>query len=364
MTPPSSVRDDRGQLSRPRPNLFDAAAVARCFDLGRVVGLSEGPVSQGKQGQVWRLDTSDGSFAVKVAFGDVFEAQADGPATFQEAAHAAGVPTPALVRTREGTVFGEVAGLADASAVSDGGAAADGVVQVRVHAWVDLGPPDPLVDPGAVGELVAAIHRLDVPGQGDPDPWSHEPVGAQRWDDLVTELRAAGAPFAEQLADLRDELVALEGWLEPPGVLRTCHRDLWADNVLPAADGGLCVIDWEDSGPADPTMELAAVLFEFGRTDPGRARALVGAYRAGGGPAAVSRRGHFTMLIAQLGHITATASADWLRPNRRSPSRAAAHEWVRETLEEPHTRAVLDGLLAAVAGQREQGGRPGPGRAR
>jgi GntR family transcriptional regulator / MocR family aminotransferase len=23
--------------------------------------------------------------------------------------------------------------------------------------------------------------------------------------------------------------------------VRTCHRDLWADNVLPTADGGVCV---------------------------------------------------------------------------------------------------------------------------
>ena len=330
----------------PPAGRLDAAEVARSFDLGRVVALSEGPVARGKQGQVWRLDTTDGSWAVKVPFGDVVEAQAAASTAFQEAAHAAGVPTPVVRRTREGTVFG------------------DGAVRVRVHGWVELGSPDPLVDPAAVGELVAAIHRLDVPGSGDPDPWSQEPVGAARWDDLVARLRVAGAPFAEQLADLRDELVALEGWLEPPEVLRTCHRDLWADNVLPTTGGGLCVIDWENSGPADPAMELAAVLFEFGRSDPARARALVGAYRAAGGPATVHRRGHFTLLIAQLGHITAAASTDWLHPSPRSPDRAAAHAWVREAIEEPHTRAVLDGLLAAVTGEAEPDRRPPPGPAR
>ena len=30
---------------------------------------------------------------------------------------------------------------------------------------------------------------------------------------------------------------------EPPRDLATCHRDLWADNVLPTQGGGLCVID-------------------------------------------------------------------------------------------------------------------------
>ena len=44
-----------------------------------------------------------------------------------------------------------------------------------------------------------------------------------------------------------------------------------------AAAGGVCVIDWENSGPADPRQELACVLFEFGRADPGRARAIVDA---------------------------------------------------------------------------------------
>ena len=42
----------------------------------------------------------------------------------------------------------------------------------------------------------------------------------------------------------------------------------------------MCVIDWENSGPGDPSQELGCVLFEFGRSDPGRARALVTAYRA------------------------------------------------------------------------------------
>ena len=102
-------------------------------------------------------------------------------------------------------------------------------------------------------------------------------------------------------------------------MLQTCHRDLWADNVLATADGGVCVIDWDDSGPADPSQELGCVLFEYARTDPGRARALTGACRQAGGPEAVTRRGHFPMLIAQPGDITQTAAADWLKPDPRSP---------------------------------------------
>jgi aminoglycoside phosphotransferase (APT) family kinase protein len=219
-----------------------------------------------------------------------------------------------------------------------------------VYEWIDLQPPNSRLDPERVGAVVAAIHRVSVTDPSPLDPWFHEPVGAGRWDQLMEQLAGAGAPFAGQLADLRDELVALESWIEPPEMLRACHRDLWADNVLPTADGGVCVIDWENSGPADPGQELGCVLFEFARTDPGRARALTSAYRQAGGPATVSRRGHFSMLIAQLGHITEIAGTDWLEPNPRSPQRADSAEWIGEVLDEPHTRELLDTILAAVRG--------------
>jgi len=73
---------------------------------------------------------------------------------------------------------------------------------------------------------------------------------------------------------MRDELVALERLMEEPRELQTCHRDLWADNVLRTTAGGLCVIDWENCGLADPSQELALVLFEFGLGDSERARTL------------------------------------------------------------------------------------------
>jgi hypothetical protein len=90
------------------------------------------------------------------------------------------------------------------------------------------------------------------------------------------------------------------------------------------------------------------VLFEFSRSDPGRARALTRAYREAGGPATVNRHGHFSMLIAQLGHITETAATDWLTPNSRSPERADAAAWIGETLDEPHTRELLETILIAA----------------
>jgi Ser/Thr protein kinase RdoA (MazF antagonist) len=270
---------------------------------------------------------------VKVPFETSSEDEVGAATSFQEAAHAAGVPTPEVRRTIEGRVFATIAGE-----------------QVRVYEWADLMAPDPKLDPSQVGAVVAAIHRVRATDPSPLDPWYHEPIGARRWDQLVALLLEAGAPFAGRLADLRDELVALESWIEPPQVIQTCHRDLWADNVLPTADGGVCVIDWENSGPADPNQELACVLFEFGRSDLGRIRALVDAYRQAGGPAVVNKHSHFSMLIAQIGHITETAATDWLTPNPRSPQRSDSEAWINEVLNEPHTRELLETILTAVTG--------------
>ena len=312
----------------------DALELARRFGLGGRARLSDGPVARGKQGVVWRLETADGAWAVKVPFDATTEDEVRSATAFQEAAFDAGVPTPQVRRTVEGSVF----------AMMDGR-------QARLYEWVDLRTPDPCLDPALVGSVVAAIHQVSVTDLGSLgllDPWSREPVGAARWDTLVDQLLEAGAPFAVRLGALRDELVALEEWIEPPEELRPCHRDLWADNLLGTEDGGVCVIDWENSGPADPSHELGCVLFEFGRSDTGRARALTDAYGEAGGPGRVSRHGHFSMLIAQLGHITEIAASDWLRPNTRSPDRADSAAWVSEVLDEPHTRELLESLLAAV----------------
>ena len=306
--------------------------MAERFGLGRAVGLSDGPVARGKEGLVWRLDTAEGSWAVKMPFDWPREGEADGTTAFHEAAYAAGVPTPQVRRTIDGRVFATIAGT-----------------QVRVYEWVDLLDPDPRLDPALVGTVVAGIHRVRVADLSPLDPWYHDPIGADRWDELVAQLGRAGAPFAGQLADLRDELVALESWIEPPQQLQTCHRDLWADNLRPTADGGVCVIDWENSGPADPSHELGCVLFEFTRSDQGRVRTLTDAYQQAGGPATVNRRGHFSMLIAQLGHITEIAATDWLTPNPRSPQRADSAAWIGEVLNEPHTRQLLDSILKAAA---------------
>jgi Ser/Thr protein kinase RdoA (MazF antagonist) len=301
------------------------------FDLGSWGRLSDGPVARGRLGSIWRLDTEGGTWAVKQV-GDVSNAElaeiVEG-AAFQEAARNAGVATPEVRRTVAGDLIAD----------------ADGV-RVRLHAWANLLDPAIDLDPVELGRFVAGLHRVDFAGPIGLDPWYVEPVTAARWSETVAALRARHAPFADELDSLVPELVALERYLgEPPRALRTCHRDLWADNVRRTRNGGLCVFDFDNAGLADPSQELAAVLVEYATTDPGRAPVIRAAYAEAGGPGGVERPADFAMPIAQLTHIVEEGCRRWLIATTDA-DRADNEGWVREFLDRPLTRTVIDGLLA------------------
>jgi Ser/Thr protein kinase RdoA (MazF antagonist) len=306
--------------------------ILEAFDLGSAGRLSEGPVASGKLGAIWRLDTDAGSWAVKVVdeIDPNEQDEIEDGARFQEAVRAAGVPTPAVRRTGSGDLM----------------AAIDGV-RVRVHAWVDLEGPDIRLDPTAIGQLIAALHRVEFAGATGVHRWYTEPVGAARWADVIAALRAREAPFAEELDSLVPELVALEAYLgDPPRDLRTCHRDLWADNVRRMRDGNLCVFDFDNAGLADPSQELALVLVEYGGDDAHRAHTIREAYADAGGPGRVDGPRDFAMVIAQLAHIVEEGCRRWLA-SETDPARDDNEGWVREFIDRPLTRRVVETLVAA-----------------
>jgi hypothetical protein len=305
-----------------------AGEVARLYGLGAGARLT-GTVERGEQGEIRQLVTDAGTWAVKIAYGPIDHDGED--AAFLDAACAAGVPAPAVVRTATGDVAADVGGTL-----------------VRVYVWADVRPADRTIDPGSVGRLVAALHRVEFAGRRPEDPWYTDAVGPDAWDRLIEDLVAAGAPFAAEMASIRDDLVDLERLLEPARELRTCHRDLWADNLRATASGGLCVIDWDNCGLADPGQELAGVLFEFWLGKPERARELYREYRRAGGPGRVDGRGSFAMTIAQLGHITEIACRIWLDPATSDSERLRQAARVRESTGDPLTVEVIDRLLDAA----------------
>jgi Ser/Thr protein kinase RdoA (MazF antagonist) len=310
----------------------DVPAMLAAFDLGSSGRLSAGPVASGKLGSIWRLDTDAGSWAVKQvrdATPDALVEIHEG-AAFQEAALAAGVATPAVRRTRSGELIAHVGG-----------------VRVRVHAWTDLHEPDTDLDPDKVGRLVAALHLVNFEGTIGLDPWYAAPVGRQRWAELVAALQSKRAPFADELEALVPELLSLEDLLgAPPRALRTCHRDLWADNVRRTNEGGLCVFDFDNAGLADPSQELAAVLVEYAASDPVRASVIRRSYADAGGPGRIDGPRDFAMPIAQLTHIVAEGCRRWLA-STVDEERADNEAWVREFLDRPLTRSVIESLIAS-----------------
>lgn len=309
----------------------DATAVSQAFGLGPAASLA-GPISRGQLGQVWRLTTISGTFAVKEWFAPPDLESVCRDAEFSEAVRAAGVFAPTTIRTQNGSVTSDAAG-----------------VPVRVFEWIDLGPADRGVDPAAVGELVARMHR-SAPVSTDPiAPWYSKGIGADAWRRLLGQVDDRQAPFAPALSDLVEELVAVEQVIEPPEQTRVCHRDLWADNVLPVLDGRLCVIDFENLGPADPSQELALVLFEFGQDDPARAQTLHQAYVAAGGPGRVTRRGHFAMVVAAQAHLGALALSRWADADAdNTVERSRLAVWLGEILDDPLTLAHIDRIVTAV----------------
>jgi len=323
----------------------DVEQAARRFGLGPVV-TEPHVAGRGKQGVLWLVVTPAGPFAVKEVLDALSEVEAAADAAFVTQMADRGVHAPQPLRTAEGTVLADVDGAT-----------------VRVSTWVDLDPPRVDVDPAAVGALFATLHRdppASAPTASTPsaaarstaaaaevDPWYTEPVPEQEWDDLTRALLAERAPFADGFAATAPVLLGLQDHFRPPADLRTCHRDLWADNVRGTPEGRLCVIDWDNCGPQDPTQEVCVALVEYCLGDAGRAAALWRAYRAGGGTGRPVDRGDFTMVLAQFGHFAVSAAQDWLEA-ADDPARDDAEAWFRELLDRPLDVAGIDLLLAAV----------------
>lgn len=305
--------------------------VAERFGLGEH-GSLDGPVAFGRLGEIWQLATERGRFAVKHAQLAVSPEDAELDAAFQESSRRAGVPMPAVVRAVDGTVVADVGGD-----------------HVRVYEWIDVLPADRRLDPRELGQLLAAIHAVVVTTDAPVDGWYVDPVGAETWRELLMRLRLADAPFVDRFEDLLPAVCEAEGILVPPRRVQVCHRDLWADNVRRTPDGGLVVLDWENSGPGDVNGELGCALFEYGLGQADRMRSLYDAYLTAGGPGRVVDRGDLTMLVAQLGNIARVGCERWLASST-DQERARNADWVSEFLDEPVTLETVDRILVAVNG--------------
>jgi Ser/Thr protein kinase RdoA (MazF antagonist) len=313
-----------------------AAVIASAYGLGVLAG-DPVYVTRGEQGLIWRLDTRLGSWAVKELLLPAGEAGAASDVEFQLAAWAAGIPLPLPRRARDGRILlpAEEAGSAGS---------------VRVYQWAGLAPGQGVTG-AEIGAMTARLHRVRHAGSGPVEAWFSEPVGEPAWAALLGDACRGQARWAAALERRLPELIAVDAAVAPPepGLLRTCHRDLNTENVLRAAGGGVIVLDWENSGPAQPERELAAIVSDLAAdASPQAARAAYAAYRAAAGPARLSSPADFATAIAVQGHLLQFYGRRALDRAESAENRARSRKRLNQILTQPLTRSRIDHLLGLL----------------
>ena len=282
-------------------------------------------VHGGLLNRMWRLDTDNGSFAVKqltadrgwtYRFDDVFR--------FERAAFAASIPMPEPIAANE---------------------------TMLVHRWVegDKVPHEPVSPALAheIGMILARVHGLDV-------PWSHvsieDPMPTEdEWRALAE--RAVDQPWAPELSAAVPAFGAIGRFVDAAGrpePIVLTHKDLSQKNLL-VRDGRPIVLDWEVTGKMPVSMELGSTALRLAAGDlldslrPAVFQAVLDGYVDAGG-----------VLPAPGAHWFADHLGGWTWFTRwniercvtgvepsSGPSLALSHETVR---------AALHGLPAALAG--------------
>jgi aminoglycoside phosphotransferase (APT) family kinase protein len=254
------------------------------------LGVPVGPmirVHGGFANRMYRLDTDQGSFAVKelnlldrrwaYRAGDVFR--------FERAAFAAGIPMPEPISASDHTL---------------------------VHRWVEGDKiPEAPVSPAyafEIGEILARIHALGV-------AWTDVPAGelaSRDWPELAERATATGQPWAGELTSRVGTFLAMARFAdtcERPGPVVLTHKDIQPWNLL-ARQGRPVVLDWELSGLLDLSGELGSTALSLakgpglGDIRPAIFRSVLDGYVAGGGALPPPGPGWFAYMISgRLGHL-------------------------------------------------------------
>jgi aminoglycoside phosphotransferase (APT) family kinase protein len=233
------------------------------------LGTPIGPMTRvhgGFANRVYRVDTDQGSFAVKelntvdrrwtYPVDEVFE--------FERAAFAAGVPMPEPISASRDTL---------------------------VHRWVEgeKVPEAPVSASFAfeIGQILARVHDLDV-------GWtalSFDEPTPDDWPELAERAAATRQPWADDLASHVQTLLAIADFVstcERPGPLVVTHKDIHPWNLL-AREGRPVVLDWELSGTLDLAGELGSTALSLSKgpglehIDAAIFRSVLDGYVAGGG---------------------------------------------------------------------------------
>lgn len=297
-------------------------------------------VARGAMGEIFRVDTDQGTWAVKALFEWDPTSARPPDVDVQVAAIDAGIAMPHPVLSEDGDA---VIAIDDA--------------RFRVYEWVDLDQPAPV--PASphharrAGEILGVIHNLNVESVGDVDDWYLTPPDRGRWVDLIAASRAAGEDWANQLHDhvgMLDDmaLFAAAAAHQPP---RMCHRDFNPSNVLPDRNGQLVTLDWENAGPLEPAAEIASSLIDWstspGVIDPETARVFLGGYNALANKPVALTTGSFAVAVATFLNFLAVMCDQALHdPAHRDFARSNVHKMLGGGA--VHLRTAIQALTQAL----------------
>ena len=324
------------------PNPPDPDAVSAAFRLG---SPTDAPafVVRTLSSNVWRLNTTEGSWALKEPLGRPDAARFDEVFALETAAAAAAIRLPRPVAADDGHALVELPGGSGSS------------VGVRAWEWVELSPiatPAPAHEVAQLGAALARLHMLPSPPDARPfHPWYCETPSDTAWDDLARAALAlaADAPWASTFLGALDDVRGLSALARqhPPTSRSTwCHFDLLPQNCGTDEHGDVVILDWDDAAPGDPSRELGTVVVAW--TEPGAsAGALLDAYEHNGGPGRLDSLASLSIAAAFRCNYLSVVVRAALDVAADEASRQSSGREVENVLAKPMSvdrlRAYLDG---------------------
>lgn len=234
--------------------------VATAFRLGEITGPAS-YVDGGVSGEVFKVATTTGEWAVKRLFQEPVLAGLEVQVRLQDAARAAGVASPRPMRTANRRLVATVRGT-----------------HWLASDWTDVSrDPATLVQPdqlAMVGDILATLHDLRLEPPHGVTPWLTTPPNAAEWAELRTLSRESDPPWESGFEDIYPELVRLATFAGSVRHERAVlsHCDLGPAN-FGTTDNHLVVFDWERAGAIPPAQELGYVLTHW--TELGDPTAIV-----------------------------------------------------------------------------------------
>ncbi|GAB2672321.1 phosphotransferase [Kribbella swartbergensis] len=315
-----------------------AEALASAFGLGRVVG-SASPVAFSLMGRSWSITTDRGRWLAVSVYPWITADQAEVGARLRDAAVAAGVTAPTPVRSPEGGLVERVQGD-----------------NWRVHEWIEVGPspvtPTPAAVARRVGEILGTLHSLAIPSDVPMNPYVTYRRPESEWEKLLDRARAAGKPWAGQLADTLPailDLNAIDADFDGAEFI-LCNQVLNPENTRLGHNDELVVTEWDFAGSQTPELEISWALTHWTlrpAINPIAIAALRDGYVDTAGRWPELTLSSFATAVTGWLNWTYNAICEAISPS--DPDRADfAERESADLLNHPMTRVSLHQLLAAT----------------